>query len=264
VEQQADRGPVYGIADTHAHQFANMAFGGAMLWGKPFDYRGINAALAKGDFTWDFTTAWGFPGIPVITLLNPFLGFPVHFDPGAELTSLITEEGGHFFAFDGADSFLEWPRWSSTLHQQMYHRWLERSYRGGLRLMVMLTVNNEVVCGLPITLKRVVGGGLLDPEVNCDDMYTVDQQLAEVKKMEQFIDLENDNMLDGDGWYKIVKSPYEARKAIREGKMAVVLGIEVDGLFGCETPANCDQTKISSELDRYYNKGVRHLFPIHL
>jgi hypothetical protein len=31
------------------------------------------------------------------------------------------------------------------MHQQMYYRWLERAYRGGLRLMVMLAVNNEVI-----------------------------------------------------------------------------------------------------------------------
>jgi microsomal dipeptidase-like Zn-dependent dipeptidase len=264
VEQQDSRGPVYGIADTHAHQFSNMAFGGALLWGKPYDERGINAALAWGDFTWDFATAWGFPGLPVRTIPNLFLGSPVHFDPGAELASLITEEGGHFFSFDGADSFIEWPRWSSTLHQQMYYRWLERAYRGGLRLMVMLTVNNEVVCGLPIALKRVVGGTLLEPEVNCDDMYTVDQQLEEVKKMERYIDRQNDGVVNGNGWYRIVKSPHEARQAIREGKMAVVLGIEVDGLFGCETPDDCDKDKINSKLNDYYNLGVRHLFPIHL
>jgi hypothetical protein len=46
----------------------------------------------------------------------------------------------------------------------------------------MLTVNNEVVCGLPISLKRVVGGGLLDPEVNCDDMYTVTSSLPKSRK----------------------------------------------------------------------------------
>ncbi len=265
VELQPDRGPVYGIADTHAHQFANMAFGGALLWGKPFDYRGINAALAWGDFTWDFATAWGFEDVPIRTLADPFFkGVPVHFDLGAELTSLVTEEEGHFFNFDGADSFLKWPSWKTTLHQQMYYRWLERAYRGGLRLMVMLTVNNEVICGLPTTLKRVVGGGLLDPEVNCDDMYTVDKQLEEVKKLETFIDLKNDGMINGNGWYRIVKSPYEAREAIRDGKMAVVLGIEVDGLFGCETEDDCDPATISSDLDRYFDKGVRHLFPIHL
>jgi microsomal dipeptidase-like Zn-dependent dipeptidase len=95
-------------------------------------------------------------------------------------------------------------------------------------------------------------------------MYTVDQQLDEVKAMEAFIDWENDGMIDGDGWYRIVKSPYEARRAIREGKMAVVLGIEVDGLFGCETPDDCNPAWINSELNRYFNKGVRHLFPIHL
>jgi microsomal dipeptidase-like Zn-dependent dipeptidase len=265
VTEQADRGPVYGIADTHAHQFANMAFGGAMLWGKPYDERGINAALAWGDFTWDFATAWGFPDLPIRTIPDPFFrGLPVHFDAGAEIASLVTEEGGHFFSFDGGDSLIEWPRWSTTLHQQMYYRWLERAYKGGLRLMVMQTVNNEVICGLPISLKRVVGGGLLDPEVNCDDMYTVDRQLEEVKKMEAFIDRENDGVVNGNGWYRIVTSPHEAREAIREGKMAVVLGIEVDGLFGCETPDDCDPAWVSSELDRYYDKGVRHLFPIHL
>lgn len=264
VEPQPSRGPVYGIADTHAHQFSNMAFGNVILWGKPYDERGINAALARGDFTWDFPTVGFFDPLPAPSPLFPLLGYEVHFDVNVEISSLITGEGGHFFAFDGADTFMEWPNWYSTLHQQMYHRWLKRAYMGGLRLMVMLTVNNEVICELPLTRKRVVGGTLLDPEVNCDDMYTVDRQLEEVKKMERYIDREDDGLEDGDGWYRIVKSPYEARKAIREGKMAVVLGIEVDGLFGCETQADCDPALISSELDRYYNKGVRHLFPVHL
>lgn len=263
VEEQAPRGPVYGIADTHSHQFANMAFGGALLWGKPFDKRGINAALAPGDFTWDFPTVGFHDPFPIPV---PFLGHEIHeFDLGASILRAATKGGGFFHgSFAGADSFAEWPKWNTTLHQQMYYRWLERAYKGGLRLMVMLGVNNEVICGLPLIRKRVVGGTLLNPEVNCDDMYTVDEQLEEVKEMERFIDRENDGMEDGDGWYRIVRSPHEARKAIREGKMAVVLGIEVDGLFGCERPGDCEPARISSELNRYFDMGVRHLFPIHL
>jgi microsomal dipeptidase-like Zn-dependent dipeptidase len=66
------------------------------------------------------------------------------------------------------------------------------------------------------------------------------------------------------GWYRIVKTPYEARWAIRKGKMAVVLGIEADALFGCKPDSSCEDEYIRTELERYYNMGVRHIFPIHL
>ncbi len=29
------------------------------------------------------------------------------------------------------------------MHQQVYYKWLERAYQGGLRLMVMMAVNSE-------------------------------------------------------------------------------------------------------------------------
>jgi hypothetical protein len=48
IEGEIDGDPLYGIADTHTHPFSNLAFGGALLWGSPFDERGINAALATG------------------------------------------------------------------------------------------------------------------------------------------------------------------------------------------------------------------------
>jgi len=55
-QRQPDGVPVRGIADLHVHQFANLAFGGVMFWGAPFDWRGINSALAWCDYTWDFAT----------------------------------------------------------------------------------------------------------------------------------------------------------------------------------------------------------------
>jgi hypothetical protein len=36
----------------------------------------------------------------------------------------------------------------------------------------------------------------------------------------------------GRGWYRIVDSPSEARAVISSGRLAVVLGIEVDNVFG--------------------------------
>ncbi|MHC4695979.1 MAG: hypothetical protein ACYTFA_04465, partial [Planctomycetota bacterium] len=58
AEEQPEGAPVFGIADTHAHPFSNLAFGGALLSGSPFDERGVNYALAWGDYTWDFPTTW--------------------------------------------------------------------------------------------------------------------------------------------------------------------------------------------------------------
>ena len=42
-----------------------------------------------------------------------------------------------------------------------------------------------------------------------------------------------------------------------------MLGIEVDKLFGCGK-GECDANKVDTELAKYYGKGVRHLFPVHL
>jgi len=265
VGAQSARGPVYGVADTHAHQFSNLAFGGALFWGRPFDERGINEALAPGEWTWDFATA---------TLLDPgwlevpYKGHEVHGDLilngdfGWAILSAATEETtyGKPKDFAGADSFAGWPRHDTTTYQQMYYKWLERAYKGGLRLIVMLAVNNEVVCILPISRKRVLDWAGATPIVDCGDMHAVDMQLEAYRALEKFIDDEN----GGDGWYRIVETPWEARQAIRAGKMAVILGIEVDGLFGCEQERDCTAEKIANELDFYVGQGVRHFFPVHL
>ncbi len=265
VYLQPKRGPVYGVADTHAHQFSNLAFGGALLWGSPFDEeRGINGALAWGDWTWDFPTTsfwWVPPLVPIWDtgfIPTPLLGHELHFDLAAGILGAATEEDVPHNK-GGGQSFGGWPKYNTTTHQQMYFRWLERAYRGGLRLAVMLAVNNEVICDLPITRKRVTRFVWGFPEWECDDMYTVDRQLEAYRDLEQFIDDEH----GGDGWYRIVKSPYEARQAIRAGKMAVVLGIEVDGLFGCKK-FPCVRDDIDDDLDKYIEQGVRHYFPVHL
>lgn len=264
VSQQPSRGPVYGMADTHAHQFSNLAFGGALLWGSPFDERGINGALAWGDWTWDFPTTayWSFILWDKGWIPHEKYGHEVHADLAAGILSWATEETKPLQAHNkgGGQSFGGWPKYDSTTHQQMYYRWLERAYRGGLRLAVMLAVNNEVICELPITRKKVIDWTWLGiPIVECDDMALVDLQLKAYRDLEKFIDDQN----GGEGWYRIVENPYEARKAIRDGKMAIVLGIEVDGLFGCKKEP-CDRDEIFKDLNFYERWGVRHFFPVHL
>ena len=253
AEEQPQDEPLFGIADTHAHLFSNLAFGGALLWGSPFDERGINAALAWGDVSWDFSTETGNLLLPLSlpTIQTPN-GTLVHDAPGALLMSALNGEGGVHSA-KGPPDFENWPNWDTTMHQQQYYKWLQRAYKGGLRLMVMLAVNNEVSCRLSQSIR---------PDFGCEDMPAVDRQLDATKDLETFIDNEYGGA--GKGWFRIVYTPQEARDVIRSGKMAVVLGIEVDALFGCKHGGDCSEAQINAELTHYYNEGVRHIFPIHL
>jgi microsomal dipeptidase-like Zn-dependent dipeptidase len=43
----------------------------------------------------------------------------------------------------------------------------------------------------------------------------------------------------------------------------VILGIEVDYLFGCHRESDLSQDRLRQQLDHYYSLGVRYLFPIH-
>lgn len=68
----------------------------------------------------------------------------------------------------------------------------------------------------------------------------------------------------GTGWFRIVKSPKEARDVIAAGKLAVLIGMEVDYPFECTVNnTSCTESFMRSEVSRYYDLGVRHFFPIH-
>jgi microsomal dipeptidase-like Zn-dependent dipeptidase len=186
----------------------------------------------------------------------------------------------------GAPAFTAWPQWTTTTHQQAYYRWLERAWRGGLRLIVQMAVQNTALCE---TNKRL-------RNVDCSDsMAFVNQQLQAAYDFENFIDRVAGNGVDNNGgWFRIVLTPTQARRVIGEGKMAVVLGIEVDHLFNCKFPSHqCTHTDnnqlvectltldndtcvdpddpaksseqwVREQVDYYHDVwGVRHMFPIH-
>lgn len=217
--------PGLGFADIHNHQFAYLGFGGRAFVGSAFG--AISEALEH------------------CTLVHGPLG---SLDLLGNIASLVHDTGiGHWN--DGYPSFNGWPDWKSLTHQAVYEDWLKRALDGGLRLMVMMAVNNADACHAVIRA----------PGRTCNDMEAVDLQLAEAKKMQAYIDSKN----GGDGWYKIVDSPQQARDVINAGKLAVVLGIEVDHLFNCRTLHDCTEQDVRRELEKYYNQGVRHVFPVH-
>lgn len=246
--------PRRGYADIHLHLFANLAFGGGVMAGEPYNASGGAAAALHADYgsNLDLVAFNGQP-IPVQSCppLIPDCGKSIlHGDhiPGIDDTAGLGTGDGADSDF-GAPLFNGWPTWHSTVHQQSYYKWLERAWQGGLRLMVMLAVNNEVLCR---SSKRVAGA-------DCGDtMKAIDAQLAATQAFQDWLDKQ-----PGGGWFRIVRTPEEADSVIRSGKLAVVLGIEADNLFNCKVHGSCTAEYVSAQLDKYYDMGVRHIFPIH-
>ncbi len=69
----------------------------------------------------------------------------------------------------------------------------------------------------------------------------------------------------GKGFYRIVTSPWEARRVINAGKMAIVMGIETSVPFGCTSSQpgddvpTCDPASIDRQLDEVHALGVRQM-----
>src|SRR5262245_52809392 len=207
--------PIVGMADLHNHMFSNLGFGGSLFWGRPWAPGGISEALPACD------EAHG-----------PFGAF----DSIGDLASGVLFHGTHGYPdFDG------WPNWRTLNHQGMYIDWIERAFLGGVKLMVMHAVNNELLC------KKEPGG------LSCNDMEVAARQLEAANQVAMNVD-----------WFKIAHTPAEARQIINSGRMAVVLGIEVDSLFDCKIGQDCTLAHIQERLRNFYQQGVRHIFPIHL
>ncbi len=284
--------PIWGFADYHGHQFSYLGFGGVLVQGKVYDVdpdpgRAMRSALARDDFQ-PVHTFLGVPlefpirdrfGLPAPAVPIPFvapgfacaplvncLGFPLHgafggaappgdlalFSLGDPLGNVLS---GSLFAghnVHGYPSFQGWPWSNDHNHQQWYHDWLYRAFQGGMKLLVMLALDNEVLCRATPWHREGFA---------CNDMASVDRQLAEARAYEAYVDQVSGG--PGLGWYRIVTSARQARDVINKGKMAVVLGIEVANLFGCNQ-GTCTEDFVRSELQRYFDMGVRHIFPIHV
>ena len=249
-------GAVYGIVDSHSHILSNFGFGGGIFHGGAFHRLGVEHALP------DCSVIHGENGRRDI--------FGYAFDGGGnnsgDLQSLLVDllrgelsEDNH--VTDGYPEFTEWPdARSRSTHQTQYHRWLERAWLSGLRLVVQHATSNSVVCNMS------VGEGIAPSRYDCEDMTAVDRIIDETWNMQDYIDALHGG--EGKGWFRIVETPEQAREVIESGKMAVILGIETSDLFNCHlTPREggpeCSAEYINEQLDAYYARGVRAMFPVH-
>src|SRR5213076_656118 len=112
-------------------------------------------------------------------------------------------------------------------------------------VMGALAVNNGL-------LGEVVDGGLAK-----DDLTSADKQVAEIRS---FIARHTDFMMEAG-------SAVELRRAVKQGKLAVIVGMEVDdiGNFNVNNPTlNADAEAVKAEIRRLYASGVRYIFPVHV
>jgi microsomal dipeptidase-like Zn-dependent dipeptidase len=259
--------PMGGYADLHVHMFSHLGFGGGIIAGAPYDPNGGIAKALAPDFGTDLDLV-SLAGTPMPVAKCPPLvpncgknvlhGFHVL---GVD-DSMGAGTGDATKTYWGAPYFTGWPKWHTTTHQQVYYKWLERAWRGGMRAMVMLAVNNEFACA---TSKRLRG-------TNCSNsMPGIDVQLQAAKTFETWHKAQ-----PGGGWFKIVYSADEAEQTIRAGNLAVILGIESDTLFGCKqlpysgpgqagtfSRQSCTPEFVNGEVDKYFASGVRYVFPVH-
>lgn len=231
--------PLWGVADTHAHFFANLAYGGLALWGSPYaegatDRDRIEKALS--------TCHHG--------LIS--LGLP-HNDAG------------------GFPEFDVWPTFQEMTHQQAYIEWIKRAYEGGLRLVSCVCVNNEFIA------KVIYEDGTIPVEVPpplpYDNQSVIVAQIDALKAMVAWV-----GQHEG-GWIQIATTPQEAREIVGKDKLAVVIGVEIDNIGGWRTlddlHRDAEDTGISNQseairtvirgaLKTLHDLGVRQINPIHL
>jgi hypothetical protein len=252
------RRPLSGFVDLHTHPLSYLGFGGKLIFGA------VDALAPLPPTRWLFGNCWPSSGVPSeMTAMGPPFenivygaGPPV--DPSnpcgdtlrfAVIQALPLALGSAYYPpptwyISGPPSFITWPAWNDVLHQKMWVDWLRRSYAGGLRVMVALAVNNQL-------LGNITAG---PADLPTDDLSSADLQIAEIKN---FVARHSDFM-------QVVSSSTELYNAVSgsPSKLAVVIGVEIDHIGNLT--GNVSPTAITAEIDRLYNEGVRYIFPVHL
>jgi hypothetical protein len=215
-----------GYLDGHLHGMAFEFLGGRARCGRPWHPYGITYALVD---------------CPDHSQTN---------GRGAILEDVLsgnTPGTGHDTV--GWPTFNYWPNNKSLTHEQVYYAWLERAWLGGLRMYTNLLVDNGQLCEIYPYKKN-----------SCNEMDGVRLQAQRLHEFVRYIDAQSGG--PGEGWLQIVTDPFQARRVINAGKLAVVMGIEVSVPLDCGeylgTP-KCDAAQVDQRLQEVYDLGVRQM-----
>jgi hypothetical protein len=223
-------GTVIGFADAHLHVPAALRAGGLVISGENFDRFGVTEALGRD------ADAHGSDG-------------------SLDFTGNLLRSGRPDGTHDthGWPSFAGWPTFDTYTHQQIYYRWLERAWRGGLRLLVAQTVEDESICNIEPRKSHT-----------CNETETVEAEVKQLRALQDYVDAQSGGR--GRGWFRLVYGPKQARRVAARGKLAVLIGVESSNPFGCsevQGQPNCDRADIDAGTERMRRIGVRTMFVAH-
>ncbi len=133
------------------------------------------------------------------------------------------------------------------LHQQYQWQMIRRAWQGGLRLMVIDSINSRMM------------QYLLDGKTDYDDWQAI---RAGVEAVKRYVAGPNDpTYFPGPlaAIAEIAYTPHQARQIIAKNKIAIVLGTEVDELGKLRNPTDT----VEKQVDDLLALGIRKITPIH-
>jgi hypothetical protein len=220
--------PAFGFVDGHMHWMGFELFGGDWHCGRPWHPYGAPYALPD-------------------CAAN---------DVGTNGVVRAIEDGrtpGEPYDTAGWPTFGFWPAANHLADEATYYTSVERAWMAGLRILVVLYVDNEAMCDV-----------MTKTHLPCHDMNAVRVQNRDLEELQDYIDAQSGG--PGKGFLRIVESPAEARRVVADGKLAVVKGIELSRVLDCGefngTP-ECDQQDVDNGLRELWDMGVRDFFPVH-
>ena len=217
-------GRVGGLVEGHMHWMTYEYLGGRFHCGRPWDRYGIPFALP------DCSSIEGPQGVAA-----PMQNFLNYGNPAQPHDTI------------GWPTFASWKPTNLT-YEGTYWRWIERAWLGGLRLMVMSPNENRALCMLQA-----------NRSTDCDEMATVRRSLNAIQRLQSYVDAQAGG--PGKGFFQIVTDPSQARRVINQGRMAVVLEVEISEPFGCSgwDQPTCDRAQVDRQLDELHRMGVRSM-----
>ena len=223
-----DTDPVWGIADLHAHLMNEKGFtsyteNGAipesrLLWGSALgplqNLQSCNDTHTTNNHSYGKPADSDFPFTYTLcrdACLNLMEGAGL---PEAEGDQIHQDGvlGGYHNTDGGYPNFKNWPMWYSSIHQQMHWSWIRRAYNGGLRMMIAAVGNSEAL-SFALNKKK-------------DRPFTSDQDALalQIPAIKEFAEQNSD-------WIEVVYTPRQARRIINLGKLAIVIGVELDHIM---------------------------------
>jgi uncharacterized repeat protein (TIGR01451 family) len=241
-----------GWVDLHTHPMSNLAFGGKLFHGAP----SVGSLMPAVQMPSDPECRFDERATSIAEALSqdgPTRGDPIQSKCGDALRNALVKaieavNGGQVApaGADGFPAFTYWPRWDDITHQKMWIDWIRRSWQYGQRVMVALSHNNRVI-GDIVTLG---GGGPITGVT--DDKASSALQIEEIKTL----------VAANSDFMAVARTPDELRSIVEGGRLAVVLGVEIDkiGNFG---PGTTTQM-VDAEIAALHATGVRYVLPIHV